>query len=231
MKDGFILYCSHYPTINKLSIVEKGKLLDAVFQYHIDNKEPKFDSISVEITFSFLKQQFDRDLEKYQNVVNRNKKNIEKRWDKTDTKNTNGIIGTIINTKNTDNEMGKDNDKVKGKNLNINAAIAATQKRINDFKVSLFPFVKDYKKELVKEFFLTDDSPASITSLLENYHPDKAILSSVINHDPATESLLSSRTTFHKLSHLTRLNFTSPVSKQETIGADRLALVAAAVHF
>jgi len=153
MKDGFILYCSHYPTINKLSIVEKGKLLDAVFQYHIDNKEPKFDSISVEITFSFLKQQFDRDLEKYQNVVNRNKKNIEKRWDKTDTKNTNGIIGTIINTKNTDNEMGKDNDKVKGKNLNINAAIAATQKRINDFKVSLFPFVKDYKKELVKEFF------------------------------------------------------------------------------
>ena len=85
--------------------------------------------------------------------------------------------------------------------------------------------------EIVKEFFLTDDSPASITSLLENYHPDKAILSSVINHDPATESLLSSRTTFHKLTHLTRLNFTSPVSKQETIGADRLALVAAAVHF
>ena len=33
------------------------------------------------------------------------------------------------------------------------------------------------------------------------------------------------------MSHLTQLNFTSPVGKPETIGADRLALAAAAVHF
>ena len=85
--------------------------------------------------------------------------------------------------------------------------------------------------EMVKEFFLVDDSVETITPILDQYDPGKSILSSVINHNSAIEILLSSRTVFHKLSHLTTVNFTSPVGKPETIGADRLALVAAAVHF
>ena len=85
--------------------------------------------------------------------------------------------------------------------------------------------------EMVKEFFLVDDSVETITPILDEYDPGRSILSSVINHNSAIEILLSSRTVFHKLSHLTTVNFTSPVGKPETIGADRLALVAAAVHF
>ena len=85
--------------------------------------------------------------------------------------------------------------------------------------------------EMVKEFFLVDDSVETITPILDQYDPGRSILSSVINHNSAIEILLSSRTVFHKLSHLTTVNFTSPVGKPETIGADRLALVAAAVHF
>ena len=45
------------------------------------------------------------------------------------------------------------------------------------------------------------------------------------------EELLAAETKFHKLSHLTKVAFTTPVGKPETIGADRLALTAAAVHF
>ncbi|NJO25489.1 MAG: type III pantothenate kinase, partial [Bacteroidia bacterium] len=56
------------------------------------------------------------------------------------------------------------------------------------------------------------------------------ILSSVINHNPALEELLSEKTRFHKLNHLSKLPFKTPVGKPETIGADRLALSAAAVH-
>ena len=85
--------------------------------------------------------------------------------------------------------------------------------------------------EMVREFFLVDDSVETITPILDQYDPGRSILSSVINHNSAIEILLSSRTVFHKLSHLTTVNFTSPVGKPETIGADRLALVAAAVHF
>jgi type III pantothenate kinase len=43
------------------------------------------------------------------------------------------------------------------------------------------------------------------------------------------EELLRSATHFHRLGHLSRLPVTTPVGKPETIGADRLALVVAAV--
>ena len=81
------------------------------------------------------------------------------------------------------------------------------------------------------ELELGDDSNETIEKLLAQYQPQKAILSSVINHNPGVETILSEQTRFHKLSHLTKANFTTPVGKPETIGADRLALVAAAVHY
>jgi type III pantothenate kinase len=81
------------------------------------------------------------------------------------------------------------------------------------------------------ELLLPDDSNTTIEKLLAQYQPQKAILSSVILHNPGIEEILAQKTIFHKLSHLTRVNFTTPVGKPESIGADRLALVAAAVHF
>ena len=85
--------------------------------------------------------------------------------------------------------------------------------------------------ELKEEIFLQDDSIESIDQIIEKWKPGKSILSSVINHNDTIEQHLSGKTNFHKLSHLTKVNFTCPVGKPETIGADRLALVAAAVHF
>ena len=84
---------------------------------------------------------------------------------------------------------------------------------------------------LGEEIMLPDDSIETIGQILEKWKPGKSILSSVINHNEAIEQHLSGKTNFHKLSHLTKVNFTCPVGKPETIGADRLALVAAAVHF
>lgn len=77
---------------------------------------------------------------------------------------------------------------------------------------------------------LDDGTAASLQKVLDQYQPVKSILSSVIAHDPAIETILAARTQFHKLSHLTQLPFTTPVGKPETIGADRLALCAAAVE-
>ena len=85
--------------------------------------------------------------------------------------------------------------------------------------------------DLAEEIILADDSIETIQSLLEKYNPQKCILSSVILHNESIESLLAERTVFHKLTSATKINFTSPVGKPETIGADRLALMAAAVHF
>ena len=89
-------------------------------------------------------------------------------------------------------------------------------------------FNKDKLSEVLP---LTDDHPETLQTLIDKFHPEKTILSSVIDHHPAIEKLLSSQTKFHRLNQLSRLPFTTPVNKPDTIGADRLALAAAAVHF
>lgn len=78
---------------------------------------------------------------------------------------------------------------------------------------------------------MPNDGMEMVRGLLDRYNPQKAILSSVINHNPEIEFLLAEHCLFHKLSHETKLPLTVPVGKPETMGADRLALAAAAVHF
>jgi len=93
-------------------------------------------------------------------------------------------------------------------------------------KVAVF-----HDDEMKEAVVLPDDSTEAIRSLIDRFNPAKSILSSVINHNPEMEDLLAARTKFHKLSHHTKVPFTTPVGKPETIGADRLALTAAAVHY
>ena len=83
--------------------------------------------------------------------------------------------------------------------------------------------------KFLEEQVLADDKEETISTLIDQYHPDRSILSSVIDHNPAMEALLRQKTSFHKLDHHSRVPITTPVGKPETIGADRLALVVAAV--
>jgi len=84
---------------------------------------------------------------------------------------------------------------------------------------------RDFKEEVV----LNDTKDPTIQSLIDRYRPEWTILSSVINHAPGLEAILSANTRFHKLDHNSRLPITTPVGKPETIGADRLAICSAAV--
>jgi type III pantothenate kinase len=83
--------------------------------------------------------------------------------------------------------------------------------------------------KFVTDQVLEDDGEETIRKLLDQYHPDKSILSSVIHHNPLLEEWLKAATRFHKLDHQSKLPVTTPVGKPETIGADRLALVVSAV--
>lgn len=85
--------------------------------------------------------------------------------------------------------------------------------------------------ELAEVFSLADSSNSTIEELLKKYSPEKTILSSVIDHNIEMEKILAEKSSFHKLSSQSNLPFTTPVGKPETIGADRLALAAAAVYF
>lgn len=88
-------------------------------------------------------------------------------------------------------------------------------------------FEGDFLKELL---VLENDHDDTIQQLVQQYRPAKSILSSVVNHNPGIEPLLAATTCFHKLNHTSKLPITTPVGKPEDIGADRLAMVVAAVH-
>ena len=83
--------------------------------------------------------------------------------------------------------------------------------------------------QLTEVIVMENDTDDTITNLVTKYRPAKAILSSVIDHNPAMETILASACKFHKLDHKSKLALTLPVGKPQTIGADRLALCEAAV--
>jgi type III pantothenate kinase len=96
-----------------------------------------------------------------------------------------------------------------------------TRKKVAIFKNDVFQ----------NNIVLDNDDEATINGLISSFKPDKAILSSVVHHNTAIEAMLAKACVFHKLSHNSKLNFATPVGKPETIGADRLALCAAAAHY
>jgi len=84
-------------------------------------------------------------------------------------------------------------------------------------------------REMKELFVMEDDSADTLRSIVKSWKPEKTLLSSVINHNPEVEVILSASSRFHKLTHLSKIPVTTPVGKPETIGADRLGLVVAAV--
>jgi type III pantothenate kinase len=84
--------------------------------------------------------------------------------------------------------------------------------------------------QLRQVLVLENDSDSVIEELIQEHKPGNAILSSVIDHNQKIEDILAQHTRFHKLGHTSKIPFSTPVGKPETIGADRLALCAAAVH-
>lgn len=85
--------------------------------------------------------------------------------------------------------------------------------------------------EIQEQFYLDDDNSETIEGIISTHQPEFSILSSVIIHNPEIEEILAGKTIFHKLSVATKINFSTPVGKPETIGADRVALMAAAAYY
>jgi type III pantothenate kinase len=89
-----------------------------------------------------------------------------------------------------------------------------------------------FDRDVLKEILIVENSAIdSIWDLIRDYSPTKTILASVIDHNPEIEKLLSHNSRFHKLGLSSKLPFSTPVNKPETIGSDRLALAAGAVTF
>lgn len=87
-----------------------------------------------------------------------------------------------------------------------------------------------FQNDVLKEVIILNDQPDEhLKQLLNTYAPQHSVLSSVIEHDSRVEEVLASNTKFHKLTNTSKLPFTIPVGRPETMGADRLAIAAASV--
>ena len=95
MNDSFILYTSYYAIIEGLTDEQLGQLTRALFIYARDGKAIKLEPV-VRMAFSFIKDNIDRNADKYQKKCERNRENIRKRWEKKQAEDTNERSDTNV---------------------------------------------------------------------------------------------------------------------------------------
>lgn len=81
MNDSFILYTSYYAIIEGLSDAQLGQLTRAIFIYARDGKIIELEPV-VRMAFSFIRDNIDRNADKYQKKCEKMRENIKKRWEK-----------------------------------------------------------------------------------------------------------------------------------------------------
>ena len=91
-----------------------------------------------------------------------------------------------------------------------------------NFKAAIFQ-----SDRLVERYqFKEPDAIAKLQQLISLYGPQKSILASVVNHDEGIVNLLKQHTDYLKLDLTTKLPFLNAYGSPETLGHDRIALVA-----
>ena len=74
-KKSFVIYNDYEKYFSQLDLAERGRLITAIFDFQINGVEPEELSPAAYMAFSFMRDQFRRDDEKYQRRVERSRKN------------------------------------------------------------------------------------------------------------------------------------------------------------
>ena len=127
-KKSFILYNDNYSAIRNLSTEDKATLLDVIFKYNIGEHLPEM-NYTIQAVFSFFKNSFDRDIEKYNNACERNRANIKKRYATKPTSGKSGIPNLPLATKST---TGSDSDSDM-ENVNVNVTLKEIKESFSKF--------------------------------------------------------------------------------------------------
>lgn len=77
---GFIVYGDTKAVVDELTDEQVGKLFRGMLDYFVDGTEPEFSDV-LKFVFIPIRQQMDRNSDKYVKMCDRNKKNAKKRWD------------------------------------------------------------------------------------------------------------------------------------------------------
>ena len=193
-KESFILYLEHQAVFEMLTDAQAGQLIKNIFEYEKTGQVPKMEQM-LNVAFVPIKQDLDKNRAKYEKVVERNKKNIEKRWQNKlpdNTKNTTGKNGIPNDTKNTDNDNEYDNDydndiSCSDNNILGDSCVDGLKNIINFYNNNINPItpfaletLNDYAKEMETELIILAMQKA-VDANVRNIKYIKAILNSWSN--------------------------------------------------
>ena len=110
---GFVVYGDIQAVVDELNDEQAGKLFRAMLTYFATGKAPKFDGV-LKYVWIPIKQQMDRDKEKYDAKCEKNRAKIQKYWDgvKANTNEYNSIQ-TYSNATNTNTDTNTDTNTKK----------------------------------------------------------------------------------------------------------------------
>lgn len=151
LKKSFIIHLDSLDVLDELDIEQAGQLFYAFRAYNL-GKQVELTGL-LKAVFIPFKNQFDRDLEKYNSIVVRNRENGLKGGKPRQTQtNPVGILGTQTNPNKPDNDndskndSDSDNEKDKVKENNI-------EQRKLKFADTLKPFLEKYSKDMLNDFY------------------------------------------------------------------------------
>jgi hypothetical protein len=131
-KNSFLMYLDHITVVNALSNEDAGMLLKALYHYASGNGNPEQLPPVVNVVFLMMQAQLKLDLKKWREKCNKNRKNVNVRWNKKDTTVYERIRS---DTKHTDNEYEyeKENDNVI---TNRNKFVLPTKEQVKEYAIS-----------------------------------------------------------------------------------------------
>jgi hypothetical protein len=155
MKKSFILHIDSLGILNELTDEQAGQLFKLIADYH-NPKEPKITEITqvVNLAFYSFRSQFERDSQKYESIVERNKTNgaLGGRPKKKTQKNPKKADSDSNNDSDSDSDSNNDSKKNKyGKNSNIHLSESEYLKLIQDYSKEKADKAIDYLSDYAIE--------------------------------------------------------------------------------
>ena len=112
---GFIVYGDTKAVVDELTDEQAGQLFRGMLEYFVDGDDPEFSDV-LKFVFIPIRQQMDRDANKYEKRCERNRENVKKRWNKSNTNDTTvydriRTIPSYTNDTNTNTNTNTNKDK------------------------------------------------------------------------------------------------------------------------
>lgn len=169
---SFLVYGDIEPVIDELSDEQAGQLFRGMVKYFKTGETPDFTGV-LKFVFIPIQQQMDRDLEKYAEKCEKNRKKIKDYWDgvKANTNVYNGIpmYSTATNKDtdtDTDTKTDKDTDTTTDTDTNTNAVVVVSDDN-GSFYTDIWKSITPQDVDRIYEAF-----PDSGGDLIQTVHDD-----------------------------------------------------------